>query len=72
MTDRQDHLAWCKKRALEYMDSGDLTSAVGSMMSDMSKHPETISAAKNMIQIAAFEMIKGDSHSVRKFIEGFQ
>ena len=28
---RDEHLAWCKRRALEYVDAGDLTHAVASM-----------------------------------------
>ena len=38
---RQEHLAWCKQRALEYVDNGDLTNAYASMASDLRKHPET-------------------------------
>jgi hypothetical protein len=38
---RQQHLEWCKTRALEYLDSGDITGAYSSFLSDMSKHPET-------------------------------
>jgi hypothetical protein len=41
MLDRNKHLTWCKRRALEYVDQGDLASAVASMSSDLSKHPET-------------------------------
>lgn len=38
---RDEHLAWCKKRALEYAILGDYNQALISMMSDLSKHPET-------------------------------
>lgn len=38
---RQEHLNWCKKRANEYVDNGDLTNAFGSMTSNVEKHPET-------------------------------
>jgi hypothetical protein len=37
---RADHLAWCKQRALEYLDAGDRTNAIASMISDLRKHPE--------------------------------
>ena len=40
-TTRAEHLAWCKRRAMEYVDAGDLSNAVASMGSDLSKHPET-------------------------------
>jgi hypothetical protein len=36
---RDEHLAWCKRRALEYVDAGDLTHAVASMASDLKTHP---------------------------------
>jgi hypothetical protein len=39
MMDRDEHLAWCKKRALEYWRAGDLANAVASMGSDLDKHP---------------------------------
>ncbi len=38
---RTDHLAWCKARALEYVDTGDLPQALASMYSDLGKHPDT-------------------------------
>lgn len=38
---REEHLAWCKKRALEYLDHGDIQGAFSSFASDMGKHPET-------------------------------
>ena len=41
MTAEKDHLAWCKQRALEYVDRGDLAAAFASFASDMKKHPGT-------------------------------
>lgn len=38
---RADHLVWCKERALEYVDAGDLQQAFASIASDLNKHPET-------------------------------
>ena len=38
---RAEHLAWCKQRALEYCDMGDVNQAYASMGSDLGKHPET-------------------------------
>ena len=38
---REEHLVWCKKRALEYIDRGQVNEGLTSMMSDMAKHPET-------------------------------
>jgi len=39
--DREEHLQWCKDRAMEYVKTGDLTQAFASFSSDMSKHKET-------------------------------
>ncbi|MET9260470.1 hypothetical protein [Amycolatopsis sp. NPDC004079] len=41
---RAEHLAWSKQRALEYVDLGQLETALTSFFSDMSKSPLT---AKN-------------------------
>ena len=38
---RIEHINWCKQRAREYVQAGDLLEAVTSMMSDLGKHPET-------------------------------
>ena len=40
-TERQTHLDWCKKRALEFVDQGDLKNAFMSFCSDIRKHPDT-------------------------------
>lgn len=47
MNDRSDHVAWCKERALLELDAPDRTeadasvNAFASMVSDLSKHPDT-------------------------------
>lgn len=69
---RQEHLDWCKTRALEYVDSGDLTNAYASMTSDLGKHPET--AGHSKIQLGMMLMMKGNlktQDEMRRFIEGF-
>jgi hypothetical protein len=71
-TSREDHLAWCKGRALEYCDQGDTRQAFASMASDMGKHPET----KNhlAIKLGMSMLMNGlldDPMQMRKFIEGF-
>jgi hypothetical protein len=43
---RQEHLEWCKERAIAEMDYyKDPSKAIISMMSDIRKHPETSSEA---------------------------
>jgi hypothetical protein len=34
---RSEHIGWAKKRALEYLDAGDLQQACASMVSDLGK-----------------------------------
>ena len=68
---RQEHLAWCKKRALEYVKTGDLQQGVASMLSDLSKHDETQGVVKIMGMIGIMEAVNGTPESVRHFIEGF-
>ncbi len=38
---RQEHLKWCKQRALEYVDRNELTQAYASFISNLGKHDET-------------------------------
>lgn len=69
---RDEHLAWCKKRALEYVDQGDVRQAWASMTSDLQKHPET--ADHSAIQLGMMLFLGGNLTSpreMRDFIEGF-
>ncbi len=69
---RAEHLAWCKQRALEYVDAGDLNNAFASMSSDLSKHPETEKHAG--ITLGMMLLMSGKLNTVeemRKFINGF-
>jgi len=69
---RSEHLQWCKDRALEYVDNDDVTNAIASMGSDLSKHPETEGHAG--IQIGIMLVMGGQmdtADDARKFIEGF-
>ena len=69
---RAEHLAWCKQRALEYADQGDVASAVASMGSDLSKHPETAShGAMELMMMMAMAGQFDRPGELRKFIEGF-
>ena len=69
---RNEHLDWCKKRALEYIDSGDLNEAYASMASDLGKHPETeghIAIGLGLQMLMAGHLSTDDK--MRKFILGF-
>jgi hypothetical protein len=41
MATRQEHLQWCKQRAMEYCNMDDLNQAFTSFISDLGKHEET-------------------------------
>lgn len=42
MDNREEHLSWCKQRALELVELGELKEALNSIYSDLRKHPKTI------------------------------
>jgi len=72
MTTRAEHLAWCKQRALEYVEAGDLDGAFASMCSDMDKHPDTSHSPVHMLGM----MLKINGHldtldEMRRWITGF-
>ena len=68
--DRAEHIAWCKERAHQYLDAGDIQNAVTSMMSDMGKHPECkVPAVLSMLGLTAIR--DNDLAGARRFIDGF-
>ncbi|MGY3393408.1 hypothetical protein ACVWW6_005999 [Bradyrhizobium sp. USDA 3311] len=72
MRTREEHLAWCKQRALEYCDRGKHVDGLGSMISDLKKHPELEDHPG--IVLGAMMMMGGhlsDPNEARRFIEGF-
>jgi len=72
---REEHLQWCKDRAMEYVNRGDLLNAVTSMMSDLQKHPETAdngAGALGMLGIMAMMRAQEcDLPFVTSYIKGF-
>jgi len=40
-TTRDEHLEWCKERAIEIAEAGDIEDAFASMAQDLGKHHET-------------------------------
>lgn len=74
--DRTEHLAYCKARALAYVDTGDLVGAMASFASDMNKHPATRDYINTpaIAMLFAMEAVAGvnnnDPALVRRFIEG--
>ena len=71
--DRAEHVAWCKERALQYVDAGDLVNALASLTSDLRKHPSTVDHAA--IELGMLETLGGHLSTparMREFIEGVQ
>ena len=69
---RNEHLAWCKKRAHEYLDRGDIPNAITSMLSDLSKHEETESSSHGIFaQLGMIAVMSNDPREAARFIDGF-
>lgn len=69
---RQEHLDWCKQRANEYLERGDIVNAVTSMLSGMDKHEETKLGAGNVLSMLGMQAVmSGDHHAAKRFIDGF-
>jgi hypothetical protein len=72
MQPRAQHLEWCKKRALAYVDQGDTANALASMFADLAKHPKT----RNHPDIERGDLLKiagllSTPQEMRHYIEGF-
>jgi len=70
--DRKEHIQWCKDRALECVERGELREAYASMSSDMQKHPDT--EAHTAIGLGLSLMLGGQLSTPEKmanFINGF-
>lgn len=69
-----NHTQWAKKRALEYLDRGDLKSAIHLMLSDLREDQRRDEIQKSMIGGAGYELLTDpnlNEKMVRDFIEGF-
>jgi hypothetical protein len=66
MRTREEHLKWCKERALEYVDAGELADAVAS-----EKHPET-RFSPTLLAVGMLYVMDGDPQAVRRWVEGFR
>ncbi len=70
---RAEHLEWCKQRALEYVDAGQLQNAFASMGNDLNKHDETRDHPG--IKLGLQMLIMGQLNapeSMRRYIVGFR
>lgn len=71
MITRAEHLAWCKERALKYLDAGEISDAFASMGSDMRKHPETAILNDHLLRLGLMYCWTKDAQGMRRWIEGF-
>ncbi|MFA5151272.1 MAG: hypothetical protein WC554_01805 [Clostridia bacterium] len=70
--ERNEHLQWCKDRANEYVDRGDMQQAFASFQSDMRKHPDT--ANHMALEMGTMLLVSGNlsnAHQMREWINGF-
>lgn len=71
-TSHADHLAWCKSRALEYIDIGNVNGAYTSMVSDLARCSGT--AYHSRLDLGMAQMKGGmlsTPDAMRHFIDGF-
>ena len=69
---RTEHLEWCKKRAMEYLDQGDVSQGIASMLSDINKHEETqLGDGSPLASLGMIYVMNNDVPGARHFIEGF-
>lgn len=70
---RDEHLKLCKQRAMKYVEVGDFNNAVTSMLSDLSKHPETEASSKGVLaQLGIFELLHSPTREkITKYVQGF-
>jgi len=70
--ERKAHLQWCKDRANEYVENGDLQQAFASFTRDMGEHPET--ANHVALQMGMMLLLNGSLSTpsqMREWINGF-
>jgi hypothetical protein len=73
MAGRCEHIEFCKRRALAYVERGDLQQAFTSMASDLKSHPETENHPHIMFGMGLMmNGHLGTTIRMREFIEGFK
>jgi hypothetical protein len=69
---REEHIAECKRRAIEYLDEGDVLNGITSMLSDLNKHQETREIGEKMTMLGMLYLTNNDLPGARRFVEGFR
>ena len=65
---RDEYLEWCKERAREYLDAGELSNAVASMGSG----PPELKPNPHLLLLGTMRVLDGDPAAVRTWVEGFR
>src|SRR4051812_9159272 len=71
---RAEALQWCKDRALEYVDAGELQQAFTSFASDVRKHPGTLPLSHTITRLWMPLLVAGGldtPKAMREWINGF-
>jgi hypothetical protein len=77
MQTREQHLQWCKKRALALIGGGsqkEISEAYASMLSDLGKHPDTSSSVETAFMLGTPLSLGGHlstKEKMEEFINGF-
>lgn len=66
-----EHMDWAARRALEYYDKGDSTSAIASFVSDMEKHSGTAHISANPATLMILHGSLRNRHEFEKAMRGF-
>jgi len=68
---RDEHLAWCKQRALQILEGGDRVGAITSMMSDLQKWGKPLYEPQTFVVLIMAGRFETTDAGVRHWIEGF-
>lgn len=76
LSPRAKHLAWCKKRALKHLETGDTPNAIACFISNLGKQEETAAMRGSEVFRRLWEDLIWRNNSskpdeVRRWIEGF-
>jgi hypothetical protein len=70
---RDEHLAWCRRQALEDVNAGDLAQSISTMETNLKICPDTDNPAlRGLVMIGMMYVTEGDKASVQRWIERFR
>lgn len=71
MTERSDHIVWCKERALVELGTSGPAAAVASMLSDLGKHEPPVFNEETFVLLAQSALLFcKTADDVRHWIDG--